>query len=54
MRNPADKQESPTVVAARLGLGWRRGPSGQTLTWEHVLDLAVMAYWQRRNQRAAS
>lgn len=51
---PSEKNESPTVVAARLGLGWRRGPSCQTLTWEHVLDLACMAYWQRRNERQAA
>lgn len=45
------KPESPTVVAHRLGLQWKKGPSGATLTWDHVLDLAVKAYWKRRDTK---
>lgn len=44
-------QINPTLVAAELGLGWNRGKGAETLTWPHVLDLACLAYWERRNNK---
>ena len=46
-----EKSESPTVFAKRVGLTPRKpagGSSYQIVSWDHVLDLAVEAYWQRR------
>lgn len=47
--------ESATVTAIRLGLQYRklRGASGQTLTNDQLLDLAVSAYWKNRNLKRA-
>lgn len=47
-----DRRESPTMVASRLGLGWRRGTGGDTVTWDRLLDLSYSAYWKRRTWRA--
>jgi len=51
----SDRDENAGMVAARLGL--RRNTGGSCLlSWEGLLNLAVDAYWARRNyvQPAAS
>lgn len=40
---------SPHATAAALGLRWNTpGKSDGLITWDVLLDLAVVAYWLRR------
>lgn len=44
-----DRYETPTVVATRLGLLWDKA-GGYYLSWDHLLEPAVAAYWANRDR----
>jgi hypothetical protein len=45
---------TPAGIAGQLGLRWcTPGKDAGLLTWDALVDLAYVAYWERRPQPAA-